>query len=73
MRLTILAAILLSTTPVLAFDAVTYKGTLGRSDILVELTDPAVGMVQGRYSYMSVGGDIPLHNLDGIESFEFAE
>jgi hypothetical protein len=73
MRLAILAAVLLSTTPALAFDAITYKGTLGRSNILVELTDPAVGMMQGRYSYMAVGGDIPLHNLDGIESFEFAE
>lgn len=73
MRLAALAALLLSATPALAFDAVTYKGTLGRSDILVELTDPDVGMVQGRYSYLAVGGDIPLHNLDGTKSFEFAE
>ena len=73
MRLAILAAVLLSTTPVFAFDAVTYRGTLGDNDILVELTDPAVGMVQGRYSYMALGGDIPLHNLDGVDSFEFAE
>lgn len=73
MRLTVLAAVLLSTTPALAVDAISYKGTLGRSDILVELTDPAAGMMQGRYSYMAIGGDIPLHNLDGIDSFEFAE
>lgn len=73
MRLAILAAVLLSATPAFAFDAITYKGTLGRANILVELTDPAVGMIQGRYSYLRVGGDIPLHNLDGIDSFEFAE
>ncbi|WP_332688550.1 hypothetical protein [Devosia sp.] len=73
MRQLIVTAILLSTTPVLAFDAITYKGTLGRSDILVELTDPAEGGMRGRYSYMRVGGDIPLHNLDGIDSIELAE
>ena len=73
MRLAILAAVLLSTMPAFAVDAITYKGTLGRADILVELTDPAAGMMQGRYSYMRVGGDSPLHNLDGIDSFEFAE
>lgn len=73
MRLAIPAAVLLSATPSFAVDAITYKGTLGRTEILVEFTDPAAGMMQGRYSYMRVGGDIPLHNLDGIDSFEFAE
>lgn len=73
MRRAIVVAVLLSTTPALAVDAITYKGTLGRADILVEFTDPAAGMMQGRYSYLRVGGDIPLHNLDGIDSFEFAE
>lgn len=73
MRLAVLAAILLSATPAVAVDAITYKGTLGRADILVELTDPADGMMLGRYSYMRMGGDIPLHNLDGVDSFELAE
>jgi hypothetical protein len=73
MRLAVLAAVLLSTTPALAIDAIAYKGTLGGHDIIVEFTDPDIGMMQGRYSYMAVGGDIPLHNLDGIDSFEFAE
>lgn len=73
MRLAVLAAILFTTTPVLALDAITYKGTLGRSDIIVELTDPAEGMMTGRYSYLRVGGDIPLHNRDGIDRIELAE
>lgn len=73
MRQLIVAAILLSTTPIMALDAITYKGTLGRSDIIVELTDPAEGMMTGRYSYLRVGGDIPLHNRDGIDSIELAE
>jgi hypothetical protein len=73
MRLAVLAAILLSATPAMALDAITFKGTLGRSSILVELTDPAEGMVVGRYSYLRVGGDIPLHNLDGIDAIELAE
>jgi hypothetical protein len=73
MRQLIVAAILLTTTPVLALDAITYKGTLGRSDIIVELTDPAEGMMTGRYSYLRVGGDIPLHNRDGIDWIELAE
>lgn len=73
MRQLIATAILLTTTPALALDAITYKGTLGRSDIIVELTDPAEGMMTGRYSYMRVGGDIPLHNRDDIDRFELAE
>lgn len=73
MRFDILAISLIASTPGYALDAITYKGTLGRSDIIVELTDPADGMMIGRYSYLHVGGDIPLHNLDGINSFELAE
>ena len=69
----IFATILLATTPAFAVDAITYKGTLGGHDIIVELTDPAAGMMVGRYSYLAVGGDIPLHNLDGVDSFELAE
>lgn len=73
MRLAAFATILLATTPAFAVEAITYKGTLGRSDILLELADPEIGMMEGRYSYMRVGGDIPLHNRDGIGGFEFAE
>lgn len=60
MRLAILAAALLATTPAFAVDAVTYKGTLGKHDVVVELATPSEGMMVGRYSYMSQGGDIPL-------------
>jgi len=74
MRLAALAAMLgLAITPALAVDAIAYKGTLGRSEIIVELTDPAEGMMAGRYSYLRVGGDIPLHDTDGIDSFAFDE
>ena len=66
MRLGLVAVLLLATTPVFAIDAVTYRGTLGKFDIIVELTDPAAvsGPVVGRYSYLSKGGDIPLNGQD---------
>lgn len=60
MRLAILAAALLATTPVFALEAVTYKGTLGGHDIVAELVAPAAGQLTGRYSYLAKGGDIPL-------------
>jgi hypothetical protein len=60
MRLALAAALLLSTAPAFAVDAVTYKGKLGKYEILVELTDPGADIVAGRYSYMAKGGDIPL-------------
>src|SRR5262249_18850759 len=44
-------------------DPVTYKGTLGKTAIVVELTDdPATssGKIAGRYLYVSQGADIPL-------------
>lgn len=44
-------------------DPVTYKGTLGKTEIVVELTDdPATsqGKLAGRYLYRSQGADIPL-------------
>ncbi|MGE0503265.1 MAG: hypothetical protein AB7I79_21210 [Rhizobiaceae bacterium] len=48
-------------------DPVTYKGTLGMSDIVVEFTaDPSAGEpVAGRYAYASQGVDIPLQPKTG--------
>ncbi|GLQ11117.1 hypothetical protein GCM10007913_30490 [Devosia yakushimensis] len=60
MRLAILATILLTTTPAFAVDAITYKGTLGDHEIIVELAAPGPNQLIGRYSYMAKGGDIPL-------------
>ncbi|KKC38162.1 hypothetical protein WH87_11230 [Devosia epidermidihirudinis] len=65
MRLAVLAAVLLVTTPTLAVEAVTYKGTLGNLEILAELASPARGSLVGRYSYLNKGGDIPLDLLEG--------
>lgn len=67
MRLIAIAAVLLATTPAFADDAVTYRGTLGTHDIVVELTDPDVGTMVGRYSYMAKGGDIPLDTLEDAD------
>jgi hypothetical protein len=56
------AALLVAAHPAAA-DPVTYKGTLGKAEIVVELTDdPAVSNepVAGRYLYRSQGADIPL-------------
>jgi hypothetical protein len=69
MRLAIAAALLLSTAPSFAIDAVTYKGTLGGHDIVVELADPGNGDPVGRYSYMSQGGDIPLNALEEVDGY----
>lgn len=65
MRLAVLAAALLMTTPTFAVDAITYKGTLGNLEILAELASPSAGHLVGRYSYLAKGGDIPLDVLDG--------
>lgn len=73
MRLPLLTVLLLSTTPAMAVDAITYKGTLGGRDIIVELTDPQAGPIAGRYSDMAVGGDIPLHHRDGLTGIALAE
>jgi hypothetical protein len=57
------AATLLVAAQPAAADPVTYKGTLGKTAIVVELTDdPATssGPVAGRYLYRSQGADIPL-------------
>ncbi|WEK03605.1 MAG: hypothetical protein P0Y65_15590 [Candidatus Devosia phytovorans] len=60
MRLIALAAVLLTTTPVIALDAITYKGTIGSHQVVVELASEIDGKMVGRYSYLSKGGDIPL-------------
>lgn len=60
MRFFLLPLACLMITPALAMEAITYKGTLGGTAIVLELTDPAAHPVVGRYSYMKVGGDIPL-------------
>lgn len=60
MRLAVVTALMLAVTPAFATDAVTYKGTLGKYPVLVELTDPGADLVAGRYSYLAKGGDIPL-------------
>ncbi|MDP3523961.1 MAG: hypothetical protein Q8S27_05230 [Hoeflea sp.] len=49
-------------TPVLAVEAFTYKGTLGKYPILVELAASSDGAFVGRYSYRANGGDIPLNS-----------
>ncbi len=57
-----LAATLALAGPAMA-DPVTYKGTLGKTEIVIELTDdPATsaGQLAGRYFYRSQGADIPL-------------
>lgn len=64
-RALLAATLVLSATPVLA-DAITYSGTLGKSDIVLELTgDPATERLPpaGRYFYASKGIDIPLTGL----------
>ncbi len=56
-------AFALLTSPALA-DAVTYKGTLAKLPIVVELSTNAQDVAEdsyGRYFYVSKGVDIPLH------------
>ncbi|UXN73951.1 hypothetical protein N8D56_00810 [Devosia sp. A8/3-2] len=60
MRLALLTTLLLATTPAFALDAITYTGTLGDHEIVVELAAPGPNQLTGRYSYMAKGGDIPL-------------
>lgn len=63
MRLRIaLAVSLLSATSAFAMEAVTYKGTIGKIPIIVEMADTnSDGVFAARYAYMSKGTDIPLH------------
>lgn len=73
MRLAFAALFLLAATPAFA-DAVTYKGTLGDREIVVEIIEPSDGPVGGRFAYIDQGGDIPLDpaaSPDGM--YYFAE
>lgn len=70
MRLRVtLALLLLTCSSSLAAEAVTYKGTIGKTPIILELAEAnESGEFVGRYAYLSKGGDIPLHgttNADG--------
>lgn len=60
----LLATAVLAAAPAFAIDAVTYKGTLGKYEILAELVASREGVLVGRYSYLAKGGDIPLGALD---------
>ena len=55
--LAVLASVIV--TPAFA-DAVTFKGTLGDREIVVEIIEPSDGPVGGRFAYIDQGGDIPL-------------
>lgn len=73
MRLAFAALLLLSATPAFA-DAVTYKGTLGDREIVVEILEPSDGPVGGRFTYIDQGGDIPLDPAASPEGmYYFAE
>lgn len=65
---------LAATTPALAINATTYKGTIGRIPVIVEMMDGnATDQFFARYAYMSKGIDIPLHgriNDDGSLAIE---
>ena len=63
MRLRIaLALIFLSASSAFAVEAVTYKGTIGKIPIILEMTAGTdSGSFAGRYAYLSKGIDIPLH------------
>lgn len=60
MRLALIALIALVSSPALA-DAVTYKGTLGGREIVLELTEPSHGAVAGRFAFLDTGESIPLN------------
>jgi hypothetical protein len=74
MRLRIaLACSILAASPALAAEAVTYKGTIGKIPVILEMTDGnSSGSFAARYAYLSKGVDIPLHGTtkDGSLSIE---
>lgn len=73
MRHALVALFVLAATPAFA-DAVTYKGTLGDRDIVVEIIEPSDGPVGGRFAYIDQGGDIPLDPAASpVGMFYFAE
>ncbi len=59
MRIAI-AILPLLATPALA-DAVTYRGTIGTRDAIIELTEPSDGAVAGRFAFLDTGKAIPLN------------
>lgn len=69
MRLrTALAVSLLATTPALAVEATTYKGTIGKIPIMLEMAEETEsGNFVARYAYMSKGVDIPLHGKTDVD------
>jgi hypothetical protein len=57
-----LALTVLATTAALAVEATTYKGRIGKTQVVLELADPSdTDAFVARYAYMSRGIDIPLH------------
>ena len=66
---------ILTAAPALATEAVTYKGTIGKLPIVVELAEPDLdGRFLGRYAYLAKGGDIPLHgSTDTADAVALAE
>lgn len=69
LRLLSLVAALSAASPVLAVEARTYQGTIGKLPVLFEITDPLEGGArEGRYSYASKGVDIPLHARSGAKA-----
>lgn len=69
-----LASTVLAATPAFAIDAMTYKGTVGKIPIIVEMSQGNdTDQFFARYAYMSKGVDIPLHgqiNDDGTLAIE---
>lgn len=64
MRLQLFCALIFlgGTSTSYAAEAVTYKGTIGRTPIILELAEAnESGEFVARYAYLSKGGDIPLH------------
>ncbi|MET3896637.1 hypothetical protein ABIB57_000561 [Devosia sp. UYZn731] len=75
MRSVALAAVIIGFAAAPAFAAaVTYAGTRGDQNIILELTEPEDGPVLGRYTQLSDGADVPLHFVAlGKDGFELAE
>lgn len=69
MRLALALLACFAATPVLA-DAVTYRGTVGAREVVLELTEPSNGAVAGRFAFLDTGESIPLnprsHSADFI-------
>lgn len=73
MRSILAASLLLLAANPASADAITYSGTLGGTAIIVELTEPSHGPSVGRYSYLKVGGDIPLQAVEADDEVRLAE